>query len=193
MLREYNGRGSSLAGTLPPGLVDSYFYSESAAADDFSRIIAAYEKEVDVQFNVERKEDATIAFRSVSLSGLINAFYVKRDKRLSHTLSPAFLESASVEQKRRYIAGVYKRFGDKTPVHRSLIRMANAFEKSELVAKTLKTLGCAETVVYETTTIPVTNLILFVPTDALKQLLRIESVPSEAEVKAAHSGATKVF
>ena len=182
MITEYNGRGNSLHG-LPEEVVDAFYYDERAAADLLKSRISTYEKEVGLRFGVEQKEGDVIELRSKSLSGIVNSFYKKSEGRPAYTLDPAVLKKASDAQKKRYIEGVYARFGVKSPRAESVIRLTNAFHKAETVVQTLKDLGCPEAEVHGTATIPANQYIRFVPTDALKALLEIEEVPTEAEMQ----------
>ncbi len=180
MLQEYSGR------RLSDEQVEFFFYNESKAAAAFAATIVAYEKEVGISFAVRQIEGDRIEFRSKSLSRLLNSFYKKAENRSWYTVNRASLDSATPARKRRFVAGVYKRFGVSSPKRQSLVRVVNAFEKAETVAHVLKTLGCPEAAVYTTPTIPVSCYVRFVPTKELKALLQIEMVLTESELKEAH-------
>jgi hypothetical protein len=182
MLAEYLSRYKFIAGGTKKGLIETFYPHEArTSARVFENLIEQYRKEerVDFEYYKEIGDQGHIFFYSEELSEVFNSFYVVwgREAILDRTI---FFD-ADIGSKLAFIEGVYLRFGYKNA---NLIRMANAFNKIDIVGFVLKSLGCRNVYIYETWgTIPRGVELIFDPDDLLKKLLMIESVLSKGYFK----------
>lgn len=182
MLSEYMGRFNFITGKPRPGLVESFGVDELEIADRFEEMILAYHQETGKTFSLKRDPPGSgLVFESHKLSEIINSFYiVDKEKHISGTLDLKVLDQASENCRLAFVQGAYMRFGLKGA---NALKMANGYYKIATLAHVLEGLGCQHVRIYSMETIPVSNLLVFRPTERLKGLLPINRQLREEELK----------
>jgi len=182
MLNEYLGRFNHISGKPYAGLVESFGMDEQEIADRFEEMILAYHQETGTRFSLKRDPPGSgLVFKSHKLSEIINSFYiVEKGKSVSGTLDLKVLDAASENCRLAFVQGAYMRFGLEGA---NAIRMANGYYKITALAHVLEGLGCKPVRIYRMETVPMSYVLVFRPTERLKELLPIRRKLRKEELK----------
>ena len=185
-LDEYGGRMISLE---PDSHLEHFYASQKTAADQFEKLLYRFQEEYGLHTEIIRENGpppgSHIDFYSEEIAAIVNSCYVPilgpiqsvdpEDQSVigeSYTcvLDTSIIEHASNEEKLSYLKGVYTRYGEKNS-----FAFANSAYKCNITIDILSALGCREIKTMSLRYIPVTNVIVFQPSDTVREYLGITS------------------
>jgi hypothetical protein len=158
--------------------IERFYPSESVVAAHFDKLLPVYCAEEGIAPEFVKKVDADgfISFISPTIANNIRSHYAKG------ALKESELDGASPHDLLRYLLGAYIRYNYKQA---AIISAANSPYKAHNLAVILSNLGCSDVKLYTYNAVPVSYLVIFSPTEDLRQKLGIHKEISFATLNKA--------
>ena len=159
--------------------IERFDPGESVPAAHFEKLLPSYCAEEGIKADFIKKVDGQ-GF-TYFLSPTITADILSHYTQVAKLKDSEFL-GASSEDLQRYVFGAYTRDNYKRA---AIICAANSPSKVHNLAKCLYKLGCADVHVYRFDAVPISNIVVFSPTENVRKKLGIKNEISFAELNKA--------
>ena len=180
MLNEYMGRN------IEGDYIEGFFPDERSTADYFERLLrkCAVEEGLERRWIRNTGYQGHVTFTGAEIARFINKHYRTKESSFV-SIDPRVLRTASTDQKLRYIAGAYRRYGDGTGSRRAIFSEPNACKRMTLLADVLRSVGCGNVTLYSNAGsgyIPTSYILVFSPTDEVRKRTGIQRELSDKEL-----------
>ncbi len=172
--------------------IANFYPNEAALAPRFAKLLDAYctEEGVSHGFIEEEEPGGGVAFVSPAIAKSIRSHYEKGGMfGQSGTLRPSEFENASNLDLLRYLRGAYSRYNYKES---EVIIAGNSTSKVHNLAVILSKLGCKGVRFYLYEAVPVSDVLIFSPTEKIRQFLGIQRTIRFDELSKGFEGGLKL-